>query len=509
MASDHLTHFARLQPDRDAVIDDRPGQAPRKLGWAELDDEAARLAGALVDLGVEPGDRVLWCGPNSLETVVVTHAIRRARATSVPIPYRLTAEEMAHLVVDSGGRVAWVDAAQRETFGEAAAAAPQLRHTIVFGGAPGDGQLAASELITAASAHTPSSGGETRTMIYTSGTTGRPKGAVRRIDAQPGTTALLDLMGWRLDDVYLTTGPLYHSGPGGFAARAHLLGATIVTQYGFDAEDWLRLVDAHRVTTTFSAPTPIRRICALPPDVKARYDVSSMRCMIANAAPWTSTLKRAYVRDFPPESLWEVYGSTELSVNTVLAPEDQLTKPGSCGKEAPGVEIRLIDDDGAEVSEPYAPGELFVRSAGVFDAYHNQPDQFAADHRDGFQTVGDIAYRDHDGYLYICDRKRDLIISGGVNVYPAEVEEVLERHPGVHEAAVIGVPDDEWGEAVCAVVVPEGPSVEPAELVAFAHEHLAGFKVPKHVVPMDELPKTGSGKVLKRDLRARLSRLSG
>ncbi len=504
MASDHLTHFARLQPERDAVIDDRPGERPRRLGWAGLDDQATRLAGGLLDLGVEAGDRVLWCGPNSLETIVATHAIRRAGATSVPIPYRLTAEEMAHLVDDSGGVVGWVDAAQRETFAEAAGSAPQLRHTIVFGGEPGDGQLAAADLLTTPADPTPTSGAETRTMIYTSGTTGHPKGAVRRIDAAPGTTALLDLMGWRLEDVYLTTGPLYHSGPGGFAIRAHLLGATIVTQYAFDAEDWLRLVDTHRVTTTFSAPTPIRRICALPTDVKARYDVSSLRCMIANAAPWTSTLKRAYVRDFPPESLWEVYGSTELSVNTVLAPEDQLTRPGSCGKEAPGVEIRLLDDDGAEVTEPMVPGELFVRSAGVFDTYHNRPDQFLADHRDGFQTVGDIAYRDHDGYLYICDRKRDLIISGGVNVYPAEIEDVLERHPAVHEAAVIGVTDEEWGEAVCAVIVPEA-AIEPAELMAFAHEHLAGFKVPKHVVMVDELPRTGSGKVLKRDLRASLS----
>ncbi len=505
MASDHVTHFARLQPGRDAVVDDRPGEAPRRLTWAELDDVTARLAGALVGLGVVAGDRVLWCGANSLETVTMTHAIRRAGATSVPIPYRLTAEEMAYLVADSGGVVAWVDAAQRETFGEAAATVPQLRHTVVFGGEPGPGQLPADDLMAAAAPAPAASTGETRTMIYTSGTTGQPKGAVRRIEGAPGTTALLDLMGWRLDDVYLTTGPLYHSGPGGFAIRAHLLGATIVTQHAFDAEDWLRLLDAHRVTTTFSAPTPIRRICALPPEVKARYDVTSMRCMIANAAPWTSTLKRAYVRDFPPESLWEVYGSTELSVNTVLAPADQLTRPGSCGKEAPGVEIRLLDEDGVEVTEPLAPGELYVRSAGVFDAYHNRPDQFAADHRDGFQTVGDIAYRDHDGYLYICDRKRDLIISGGVNVYPAEVEEVLERHPDVHEAAVVGVADDDWGEAVWAVVVPEGPTLDPDELLAFAHEHLAGYKVPKRVITMDELPKTGSGKVLKRDLRVLLS----
>ena len=172
-------------------------------------------------------------------------------------------------------------------------------------------------------------------------------------------------------------------------------------------------------------------ICNLPDDVKAKYDRSSMRVMIANAAPWSFALKQQYVRDFPPESLFEVYGSTELGVNTILRPEDQMRKPGSCGKESPMVEIRLYDDDGNIVTAtgPEATGELYVRSPAVFADYYKQHDKFEEDHRDGFQTVGDIAYRDDEGFLYICDRKKDMIISGGMNIYPAEIEASLEVPP--------------------------------------------------------------------------------
>ena len=177
--------------------------------------------------------------------------------------------------------------------------------------------------------------------------------------------------------------------------------------------------------------------------------------MIANAAPWSFALKQQYVADFPPESLFEVYGSTELGVNTIMRPEDQLRKPGSCGKEAPMVEIRLYDDDGnvVEGTGPEAAGELFVRSPSVFADYYKQHDKFEEDSRDGFQTVGDIAYRDDEGFLYICDRKKDMIISGGMNIYPAEIEAALETHPDIYEAAVFGIPSEEWGESVHAVVV--------------------------------------------------------
>jgi fatty-acyl-CoA synthase/long-chain acyl-CoA synthetase len=241
-------------------------------------------------------------------------------------------------------------------------------------------------------------------------------------------------------------------------------------------------------------------VTSLPKEIKEKYDVSSLRSLIANAAPWTMKLKRAYLEDFREDSLWEVYGSTELSVCTVLAPEDQLRKPGSCGVPAPGVEIQLIDESGELISEPGVAGELYARSSALFETYYKSHDKYLEDHRRGYQTVGDIAYIDEEGYYFICDRKKDMIISGGVNVYPAEIENVLDEHPLVEEVAVIGVADDDWGEAVCAVVVAR-KEFSADDLLSFARSHLSGPKIPKHVYVIDELPKTGSGKVLKRDLR--------
>jgi fatty-acyl-CoA synthase/long-chain acyl-CoA synthetase len=339
-------------------------------------------------------------------------------------------------------------------------------------------------------------------MLYTSGTTGRPKGAVRLPIDPAHTRPLLELVGHRPDDIYITTGPLYHSGPLGYLAINHRMGGTAILQRRFDPEDWLRLVAKYRVSTTFSAPTPIRLVCALPEEVKKRYDVRSMKRMIANAAPWSMTLKEAYMRDFGEDSLWEVYGSTELGVDTVLAPPDHRRKPGSCGRAVPGVEIRLYDESGAEVTEPAVPGEVFVRSVNVFEAYYKAEDKTAATRRAGFATVGDIAYRDAEGFYYICDRKSDMIISGGMNIYPAEIEAAMERHPDVADVAVFGIPSEEWGESVHAVVVPRhGSSPPPEDIVAFARERLAGYKIPRSVSFVAEIPRNGSGKILKRTLR--------
>ena len=220
--------------------------------------------------------------------------------------------------------------------------------------------------------------------------------------------------------------------------------------YGIVPNDYR--ISKYKVTSTFSAPTPIRMICTLPAETKAKYDTSSLKRMIANAAPWSFALKQMYLADFPGDSLWEVYGSTELGVNCVLKPHDQLRKPGSCGQPSPMVEVKLFDDDGNEVTGfgPSNTGELFVKSPSVFADYYKQHDKFEADQKHGYQTVGDIAYRDDEGFIYICDRKKDMIISGGMNIYPAEIEATLEAHPDVYEAAVFGIPDDKWGESVKA-----------------------------------------------------------
>ncbi|MDO8363297.1 MAG: AMP-binding protein [Actinomycetota bacterium] len=510
LSGDFLAAYALLHPDKAAVIDDRPDGAVYALTYRELDSRANQLANVLLGLGVRPGEsKVVWCGQNSIGLVEMINAARKLGVTAVPLNYRLSDEEAAYVTDHSDATVVYVDAEFAPVFARIRSLLPQVQHYLVFDGDAPDGMVAVDPLVDDAAPHEPQVPAGTEagaTMIYTSGTTGKPKGALRRGNrGAEQAAALVAHIGYRPDDVYLPTGPLYHSGPGGFMAIAQALGQTVVLQRKFHAEDWLRLVQTYRVTSTFAAPTPIRMVCNLPAEVKARYDVSSMRRMIANAAPWSFALKQMYLAYFPAESLFEVYGSTELAVNCVLRPEDQLRKPGSCGKPAPLVEIKLFDDDGNEVlgTGPEHTGELYVKSPSVFADYYKQHDKFVADSRNGYQTVGDIAYRDDEGYIYICDRKKDMIISGGMNVYPAEIEAALEHHPDVLEVAVFGVPSEEWGETVHAIVVVRaGGSLSEQQAVAFAREHLAHYKVPRSVSFSDELPKTGSGKILKRDLRA-------
>jgi acyl-CoA synthetase (AMP-forming)/AMP-acid ligase II len=506
---DYLTTYAELKPETTAVLDDRPDGTLRTLTWRELNEQANRLAHVFGERGSGPGGTILWCGQNSIGLVTAIHAARKMGITAVPLNYRLSDDEAAYVTDHCDASIVFVDAEFAPVFARIRDQLPKVEHVLVFDGEPLAGQDSADKAMASASADEPGVPETTEpgaTMIYTSGTTGKPKGALRRGAGDPSQVmALIQLIGYTPDDIYIATGPLYHSGPGGFMGIAHALGQTVVLQRKFDPEDWLRLVDQYAVSSTFSAPTPIRMICSQPAEVKARYDRTSMRRMIANAAPWSFALKQMYLADFPEDSLWEVYGSTELGVNTVLAPADQLRKPGSCGLPAPGVDIRLYDDDGnvVEGTGPEHTGELFVRSASIFADYYKQHDKFLEEHRDGFQTVGDIAYRDDEGFYFIADRKKDMIITGGMNVYPAEIEAALEAHPDVYEAAVFGIPSDDWGETVHAVIVVR-PDAELSEddVNAHARAHLASYKVPRSVSWADELPKTGSGKLLKRELRA-------
>src|SRR5487761_685244 len=481
MPDDILSVYAKSQPDKPGVIDDRPDGTVITWTYAELEAQANRVANLLLALGAGPGTKVLWCGPNSLQVVAVMNATRKIGAVAVPLNYRLTPEEACYVINHSDAEVVYVDYEHAAMFAALRGQLAKVRHIIAVGG-PAPLAMLTDADIAAAPASAPASApagvgseGGGGSMIYTSGTTGKPKGAFR---TRPQDPAVL----------------------GGL-----LYGQTIIVQRKFDADDWLRLVDKYKASSTFSAPAPIRLICALPREVKDRYDRSSMRVMIANAAPWSYALKQKYLADFPARSLFEIYGSTELGVDTVLMPEDQMRKPGSCGKPAPGIEIKLLDDDGNEVTGtgPDHRGEVFVRSATTFDAYYKNDASYESNSRGDFHTVGDIAYWDDEGYLYICDRKTDMIISGGMNIYPAEIEAALDRHPEIFDVAVFGIPSEEWGEVVHATVVRSpGSSLTAAEVTAFARENLASYKVPRSVDFPGNLPRPGSGKVLKPQPRA-------
>lgn len=514
MTPDVLAQHAMHHGHRLAIIDDRPGSPPRKLTYWEFNQYVNRIANGLIGSAIEPGAKVMWLGPNSLEVAAFGYAARKAGLVSVPLNYRLTAEEAVYVINDSDAVVIFADVGFAAFLDRLRPELHHVRDIVIFadperldsGGYPlgiVSGQIAECDWL--GEAHEPVGREDAAAvMIYTSGTTGKPKGAYRAVRPQTEQRSeLLKLLDFDQDDVYLTCGPLYHSGPGVFASYAFLVGATVVVQYRFDPEDWLRLLTTYQATATFAAPTPIREILTLAPEVKVRYDTSSMRTMLANAAPWPFALKESYLEYFPADSLWEVYGATELGISTVLEPADQLRKPGSCGRAAPHVAIALFDEDGQLVEHIGETGELYVQAASVFDTYYKAQADYDEDHRDGWHTVGDIAYFDEEGYYYICDRKNDVIITGGMSVYPAEIEAVLEEHPGIYEAAVIGVPSKKWGESVVAVIVPADPELREEDVLVYAGVRLAGYKKPRRIEFVSGLPKTGSNKILKRELRER------
>jgi len=270
----------------------------------------------------------------------------------------------------------------------------------------------------------------------------------------------------------------------------------------FDPEEALRAIARHRCTSTFMAPTLVKRIVDLPASVRARHDVSSMRALVVAAAPCPMRVKEEALACFGP-SVYEFYGSTELGVNTILRPEDVLRKPGSCGRAAPGVELAILDDEGRPVPAG-TPGELYVRRyPGMFDGYYKDAAATQAAQRGAWASVGDVAYMDAEGFVYICDRKRDMIISAGVNIYPAEIEDALHRHSDIDDVAVFGVPDDDWGERVhAAVELRPDVAASAEEIIAFAHDHLAGYKAPRWVDFVADLPKTATGKIQRFRLRA-------
>jgi acyl-CoA synthetase (AMP-forming)/AMP-acid ligase II len=506
---DLLRLHADAGGERAAVIVDAAGGRPAAVSFAELNATVNRLAHAFRSLGMQRGERLVWCGPNSLEVMVTIHAARKAGQIAVPLSYRFNADEMRYVIDNSDATLVVVDAEQAQLIAEIRDRIPKVRAVLTYGGAVPPGFEAWDDALRAQPETEPGDGDTDAgpvgaQMLYTSGTTGKPKGALRTTNDSAIVAALLGELGLRPgDEVHITTGPLYHSGPLAFAIISHTLGTPVVILRKFDPTAWLRLVKEHRATNTFSAPTQLKRLVSLLPGELERADLSSMRCLIANAAPVPYALKQEIVEKLGDGFLYEVYGSTELGIVTVLKPADQLRKPGSCGKVYGGIEVKLVKEDGtdADVGEP---GELFIRTGLAMDGYHRTEEQLAELSDSGWKSVGDVAYQDDEGYLYICDRKKDMIISGGVNIYPAEVESVLYAHPQVLDAAVFGIPDDEWGESVYAVIQAKpGESVDLDELREFVESRVARYKRPRQYELRAELPRTDAGKLLKRVLRDR------
>jgi fatty-acyl-CoA synthase/long-chain acyl-CoA synthetase len=438
---------------------------------------------------------------NSIEGFEISNGLRKVGLVGVPLNYRLRGSEVAYVLNDSGAHVVVAGHDLVDVVDGARAEASDKLQFIALGERTPPGWLSYRELMAEASDQSPTSsdgGALGASMIYTSGTTGNPKGAWRPNGVDiANVLQVISIFELSQSDVHLMCGPGYHSAVSFFAALHQVLGATIVIQPKFEAEDALDLIARYGVTTAFMAPTLLQRLVGAQ-EIKGR-DISSLRALILGAAPCPHALKVRAQAALGPV-LWEFYGATETGINTVLRPEDQLSKPGSCGEAVPGQEIRLVGADGKDVPDG-EPGELMVRNTWLAE-YYQRPEATGKSLHDGFFSVGDVAYRDNEGYYYICDRRVDMIISGGVNIYPAEVEAVLHAHPAVVDVAVIGVPDDEWGESVRAVVqLRPGAQATAADLIAFAGERLAGYKKPRGIDFVDELPRDAAGKLLKRKVR--------
>jgi long-chain acyl-CoA synthetase len=483
----------------------------RRLSYGQFDRVVNRTAHALAARGLGAGGRVALILPNGIEFFAVTNAAARLGALAVPINYRWRRDELAYVLADSGADVLVVDAAFLPEVEPALATAgrPARERVLVAGGASSWPSFDAE--VAAASDGSPP-GALARSgynlVIYTSGTTGRPKGVVHpHIDPEIGFAAqkgLVEMWGFRPDDVHLMVGPAYHTMPGAYVAQHLFVGAASVLMEKFDAEECLRLIAAERVTTSAMVPAHFIRILELPEATRRRYDLTSVRRILHAAAPCPPDVKRRIMEVFPPGCVWEFYGATE-GPGTIIGPDEWLRKPGSVGRPWPGVTVKIVADDGRECA-PDEIGTIYLSSrGGARFHYHNAEEKTAATFRGDFFTVGDMGYLDRDGYLFISDRKHDMVISGGVNIYPLEIEHVLVAHPEVVDVAVIGVPDARWGEALLAVVERRKTSLlDAATLQAWARERMADYKVPRHVEFVEELPRDPNGKVLKRFLRERV-----
>src|SRR5713101_2797249 len=492
----YLDVHAAVRPNKLALI-----CGERALTYAEFNARARRVANALTGLGVKSNERVAVMAHNSIELLEIALGLSKLAALPVLLNYRLREHELAYILNDCEANVVIAGSELVEVVEKARAEVTGEVAYIAIGDELPAGWLRYEDLLAAASEDVPASeGGLGSSMSYTSGTTGKPKGAYRSRSLQVNEIIPI-ILACELGetDVHLLAGPYYHSAPSAFVGLHLILGAAVVIQPKYDPVEALGLIDRHKVTTTFMAPTLLQRLVDVPAEVFLCYDVSSLRSIILGGAPCPYVLKVRAIERFG-EHLWEFYGATETAFVTILRPEDQLRKAGSCGKVGPGQEIRLLDAAGNEVPDG-TPGEMWSRFSWLAEYYH-KPEATARSMRNGFFKVGDIAFRDKEGYYYICDRKIDMIISGGVNIYPAEIEAVLAAHPAVADVAVIGVPDNFWGESVKAVVeLRPGASANADELIAFCGEQLASYKKPRSVDVVAELPRNPAGKLLKAQIR--------
>ena len=474
----------------------------REITWNELDDAALRAAHRLERLGVGEGDVVCIMLRNDPAFLVAAFAALRLGAYSCPINWHYKADEAHWILADSGARVLVVHADLLPQIEEGLHAGVEV---VVVAPLDWDGWLRAEPRWSGAPRRLRGN------MPYTSGTTGRPKGVRRAPVPLEGAERMAELAretrykGFGIEPGMraLLPGPLYHSAPNLYAIQSLLLeDGVLVLEPRFDPERTLAQIEHHRLTHAYLVPTMFVRMLKLPEEVKRRYDLSSLRFVATTGSPCAPAVKRAMIEWWGPV-LHECYASSEAGVITSIDSHEALKKPGSAGRPVGVGALRILDENGCELP-PGEIGLIYARQPAYPDfSYNNNPAARAALERDGLWTLGDMGYVDGDGYLFICDRASDMVISGGVNIYPAEIEAALHGMPGVHDCAVFGVPSEEFGEALAAAIQPEpGAALDPEDASTWLRARIADYKVPRIVEFHDALPREDSGKIFKRKLRA-------
>ncbi len=505
-----LAELATTRPDDLALADDRV-----TMSFATFAERVTRLTNALLDQGLAAGDTIAIVMGNQHEAFEVMMACSHIGVVYVPVNWRWVADEIAYVFDDAQVRLVVTDARFADTVGRALAdpRGAGVRTAVVARAEAVTAPFVDYEAFVASGANEVAAeqclGGP---MFYTSGTTGRPKGVRGALtggaEVPPEVLTLIaSSMSQYVPEAGITLlcGPLYHSAQWAFSMLPLVNGSAVVMQDHFDAAGVCALVDEFAVTNLHLVPTQMKRLLDVAGSVGETFRGSSLVRVWHGAAPCPPSVKRAMIEWWGPV-VSEYYGSTEGSFISTISAEEWLAKGGSVGKPIPQIEVIVVADDGTRLPST-DEGTLYFRNGmGLDFEYHNDPDKTASAHLEpGVFTTGDVGYLDDEGYLWLSDRRIDMIISGGVNIYPAEIEGVLASHPAVADVAVIGIPDEEWGEAVAAVVqVGDGVAADDAlsaDLIAHCREHLAGYKTPRTITYIDEVPRTTTGKIQKRILR--------